>query len=384
VDIRVNDLRFHVDDAGNGPSVILLHGWPNTSRVWRRQVEALVRSGFRAVTPDLRGRGRSDKPQDVAQYRMPLLVSDVVGILDALDIERAHVVGHDWGSAVAWFVASLHPSRVDHLVDICFGNPAAAPRLTLQSLQRASHRIPFQFPGVAESLLPQDDWYLLRALANGRGDMDEAVKALSEPGALTAGFSWYRANAPLERLVAPPPRRIARDQAHDAVRLGAVAPLAYRLAIQAEALRRGLEPMPRHVLEDSEPGLDFPSILPADLGLAHRPSPLVGYWGIPPRQVSPSKGNTSVSGAVEAVGSDPGRPETTTRPRHRARGANTPWQMSRFVSGRGVSAARRSRNSSGSKISSLVPSFQALLSSSAMRPSPRRRSRSCAKGGRKT
>jgi pimeloyl-ACP methyl ester carboxylesterase len=205
MDIRVNNLRFHVDDEGNGPSVILLHGWPNTSCVWRRQVEALVRAGFRAVTPDLRGRGRSDKPQDIAQYRMPLLVSDVVGFLDALDIKRAHVVGHDWGSAVAWFFASLHPSRLDHLVDICFGNPAAAPRLTLQSLQRASHRILFQFQGVAESLLPQNDWFLLRALANGRGDMDEAVKALSEPGALTAGFNWYRANAPLERLVAPPP-----------------------------------------------------------------------------------------------------------------------------------------------------------------------------------
>jgi pimeloyl-ACP methyl ester carboxylesterase len=206
MDLRVNGLRFHVDDEGTGPPVILLHGWPDTSRVWRRQVEALVRAGFRAVTPDMRGRGRSEKPQDVAQYLMPVLVSDVVGILDALGIERAHVVGHDWGSPVAWFVAHLHPSRVDHLVDIGSGNPAAAPRLTLPSLQRASHRILFQFQGAAETLLPQDGWYLLRALLNGSGDFDEAVKALSEPGALTAGFNWYRANAPLERLVAPPPK----------------------------------------------------------------------------------------------------------------------------------------------------------------------------------
>jgi pimeloyl-ACP methyl ester carboxylesterase len=136
---------------------------------------------------------------------MPLLAGDVIGILDKLNIERAHVIGLDWGSGVAWYVAAHHSSRVDHLVDINFGNPATWPRTTLQSLQRTSHRILFQAPGVAEALLPQDDWHLLRALCDGHGDIDEYVKTLSEPGALTGGFNWYRANAPLERLVTPPP-----------------------------------------------------------------------------------------------------------------------------------------------------------------------------------
>jgi pimeloyl-ACP methyl ester carboxylesterase len=126
MDLRVNDPRSHVNDEGSDP-LILLHGWPDTSRVWRRQVGALVRAGFRAVTPDMRGRGRSEKPQDVAQYRMPVLVSDVVGILDALGIERAHVVGHDRGSPVGWFVAHLHPSRVDHVAKVSIAFDAGTP-----------------------------------------------------------------------------------------------------------------------------------------------------------------------------------------------------------------------------------------------------------------
>lgn len=205
MDIKANGLRFHAIDEGTGTPVLLLHGFPDTGRLWRRQIDALVGAGFRAVAPDLRGRGQSDKPKGVDQYALPLIIQDVVGILDALRIERAHVVGHDWGAAVAWLVASLQPERVNKLVAISVGNPAAAPKPTLQSLQKGWYRILIQFPELAEELFRRDDWYLLRELLQGGGDVDEYIRNLSEPESLTAGFNWYRANLPVERLLAPAP-----------------------------------------------------------------------------------------------------------------------------------------------------------------------------------
>src|SRR6202023_774303 len=92
---------FEVADEGTGPPVVLLHGFPDTHALWRHQVAALTGAGFRTIAPDMRGRGASDRPADVAAYALPNMVADVTGIMDALGIKRAHVVGHDWGAAVA-------------------------------------------------------------------------------------------------------------------------------------------------------------------------------------------------------------------------------------------------------------------------------------------
>src|SRR5438876_8291892 len=87
-------VQFHVRDEGSGKPVILLHGFPDTGDLWRNQIPALVEGGFRVIVPDLRGRGRSSKPPAVSDYRLSTIVRDVTGILDALGIERAHIVGH--------------------------------------------------------------------------------------------------------------------------------------------------------------------------------------------------------------------------------------------------------------------------------------------------
>src|SRR6202022_920369 len=116
--IEANGLQFHVRDAGSGAPVILLHGFPDTGDLWRNQVPALVQNGFRTIVPDMRGRGGSSKPENVSDYRLSTIVRDVTGIMDALGIERAHVVGHDWSAAVAWLLAALAPERVDRLVAI--------------------------------------------------------------------------------------------------------------------------------------------------------------------------------------------------------------------------------------------------------------------------
>lgn len=135
---------------------------------------------------------------------MQKLVADVTGIMDALGIARAHVVGHDWGAAVAWLVAMFAPGRVDHLVAISVGCPGAAGPPSLEALQKSWYRILVQFEGVAEDLFQRDGWYLMRELLQGGGDgFDHYVATLSEPGALTAGLNWYRANLPVDQLIGP-------------------------------------------------------------------------------------------------------------------------------------------------------------------------------------
>ncbi len=206
-EIIVNGLRFFVVDEGekSGPTALLLHGFPDTSYVWRHQIPALVAAGFRAIAPDLRGRGRSERPDQVEDYALSKIVRDVAGIMDALGVERAHVVGHDWGAAVAWLFASLLPQRVDRLVVLSVGHPATRARPSLEALQKGWYRLLIQFPG-SEEIFRQDDWYLMRTLLQGGGDVGQYLEDLAEPGALTAGMNWYRANMSPQQLVAPPPQ----------------------------------------------------------------------------------------------------------------------------------------------------------------------------------
>ena len=108
--------------------MVLLHGFPDSGRLWRHQVPALAEAGFQVVVPDLRGYGRSGKPESVDAYSLPFLAGDVLAVLAELGIDRAHVVGHDWGAALAWALASLAPGNVDHLVVLSVGHPATFRR----------------------------------------------------------------------------------------------------------------------------------------------------------------------------------------------------------------------------------------------------------------
>src|ERR1700691_4230297 len=123
VDVGGVGIEFEV--TGVGRPVVLLHGFPDSGRLWRHQVPALVDAGFQTIVPDLRGYGGSDRPADVEADSIPFLARGVVAVLDSLGIERAHVVGHDWGAALAWAFGSLLPDRVDHLVALSVGHPSA-------------------------------------------------------------------------------------------------------------------------------------------------------------------------------------------------------------------------------------------------------------------
>ena len=190
--LQVNGISLHVEDLGSGKPVLLLHGWPDSAYLWRNQIPFLVKNGFRVIAPDLRGLGRSARPEGVAAYAVQNSVSDVVGILDALGIDTADVVGHDWGAAVAWFTASVHPNRVRRLVVLSVPHPLVPP--TLRQREMAWYQLFFQFEGIAEAWLQQDNWALFRQLSRGNGDIDRHISDLSRPGALTASLNWYRAN----------------------------------------------------------------------------------------------------------------------------------------------------------------------------------------------
>src|SRR5215831_14963254 len=114
--IENSGVGIEVADHGQGRPIVLLHGWPDSGRMWRHQTAALVDAGFRVIVPDLRGFGASDAPSEVEAYGLAHLFGDLTVALDQLGVERTHVVGHDWGAALAWGMAALAPDRVDHLV----------------------------------------------------------------------------------------------------------------------------------------------------------------------------------------------------------------------------------------------------------------------------
>ena len=189
--------------SGEGRPVILLHGFPDSGRLWRHQVQALTQAGFRTIVPDLRGYGGSDKPAETDAYAMHLLVNDAIAVLDDAGAARAHVVGHDWGAAVAWSLAAGAPDRVDHLVALSVGHPAAFRAAGFPQYARSWYMLLFQFRGVAETFLTANDWIGFRRWS-GHPDADAVVAQLEADQSLTPALNYYRANVPPESFLAPP------------------------------------------------------------------------------------------------------------------------------------------------------------------------------------
>jgi pimeloyl-ACP methyl ester carboxylesterase len=188
--VQLDDITLAVEDHGDGCPVVLLHGWPDTARLWRRQVPTLTGAGYRVVVPDLRGFGESGKPAEVEAYTAARLVDDVTGLLDHLSIERAHLVGHDWGAAIAWRTAALRPDRVASVVALSVGHPAALRAAGWAQREKSWYMLLFQFRGVAEQWLSLDNFRNLRQWSR-HPDIDEVVERLADPEALTAGLNLY-------------------------------------------------------------------------------------------------------------------------------------------------------------------------------------------------
>ena len=204
--VRVDNdgVGIEVEVVGAGPPVVLLHGFPDRGRLWRNQVPVISGAGYRTVVPDLRGFGASDKPEAVESYSLLVTAGDVLAVLDKLDIERAHLVGHDWGAALAWTIATFAPDRVDHLVTLSVGHPRAFVDAGIPQLEKSWYMLLFQFAGVAEKWLSGNDWACLRTWMD-HPDMEAVIKDLETNGSLTPGLNWYRANVPPAGLFGPPP-----------------------------------------------------------------------------------------------------------------------------------------------------------------------------------
>src|SRR5271155_4108541 len=109
--VEANGIPIHFAEAGSGPVVLLCHGFPESWYSWRHQLKALADAGYRAIAPDMRGYGQTDRPDEIERYTQLDLVGDMVGLLDALAVETAVIAGHDWGAPVAWHAALLRPDR---------------------------------------------------------------------------------------------------------------------------------------------------------------------------------------------------------------------------------------------------------------------------------
>jgi pimeloyl-ACP methyl ester carboxylesterase len=199
---------FDAIEAGppEGRPVLLLHGFPQTGLAWERQIAALAVQGYRVVAPDQRGYSPGARPERAEDYRMSLLVDDVVAITEELGWSTFDLVGHDWGGAVAWWTADAHPGRVRTLTVVSTPHPGAlatALRTDEDQRERSHYMIDWgETPATEERMLAHDA-QLLRALYAGAVPQDSVeayIRHLTRPGALTAALNWYRAGRPDGRI----------------------------------------------------------------------------------------------------------------------------------------------------------------------------------------
>ena len=186
----------------DGPLVLLLHGFPQSSFEWRHQLPVLGDMGYRAIAPDQRGYSSGARPEEIEAYRVPHLVGDVIEMADVLGHQNLHVVGHDWGAIIAWVAGIMHSNRVESIVPISVPHPAAlAQALANPDSPQAKMS---GYAGIwasegSEHMFLTNDAARLRKVFVGSGNTDEEieeyVRLLSQPGALTAALNWYRATA---------------------------------------------------------------------------------------------------------------------------------------------------------------------------------------------
>jgi pimeloyl-ACP methyl ester carboxylesterase len=209
ISLKANGFVFDALAAGpdDAPLVLFLHGFPEFANAWTPILLKTAAAGYRCVAVDQRGYSKGARPQNVADYDVKELVSDVVAFADALGAKKFHLVGHDWGGAVAWKVAAAHPDRLRSLTVLStpHSNALLAAIVSDPDQRERSRYIEFfrQPGGIAEASLLAEDGLRLRAVYRGKLDasaVDDNVRRFSEPGALTAAINWYRALDPGSRI----------------------------------------------------------------------------------------------------------------------------------------------------------------------------------------
>jgi epoxide hydrolase 4 len=209
---ELDDVRLHYVEAGDGPLVVLLHGFPEFWFAWRFQIPALAEAGFRVVAPDMRGYNLSSRPEGVAAYDTGRLAADVADLVRERGAQSAMVAGHDWGAAVAWATAMNHPQAVERLAILNVPHPRRMLEglRTPRQLARSWYVFFFQLPWLPERLARAGRWRAFRygfehdarPGAFTAQDIERYIEAWSQPGAVTAMINYYRAT------FRQPPRRL--------------------------------------------------------------------------------------------------------------------------------------------------------------------------------
>jgi epoxide hydrolase 4 len=199
---EVGDQTLHYVEAGDGPLLVLLHGFPEFWFGWRRQIAPLAAAGFRVVAPDTRGINLSSKPEGFKEYGVDLLAEDISGFVRELGAESAFLVGHDWGGSIAWTVAMNHPEVVDRLAIL----NAAHPRKLSEGLKHPSQLAKswyfffFATPGLPEEVVHLRDWHFFRHFLHDANpeytpeELKRYEEAWSQPGAAAGMINYYRAS----------------------------------------------------------------------------------------------------------------------------------------------------------------------------------------------
>lgn len=203
--LSTNGIALHAKIAGpeDGPLVLMLHGFPECADAWHRQVGPLAERGYLVVAPDQRGYGRSEKPPRTASYRQDVLAADAVGLIDAMGRDKAHVICHDWGGAVGWWLALDHPERVASFCVMNMPHPSVFARAlrTRAQLQRSWYIFALQLPLFPEWRLTRDDFGVLIRVMYANTvhkpftpeEIATYKDAWRQPGAIKAMIAWYRA-----------------------------------------------------------------------------------------------------------------------------------------------------------------------------------------------
>jgi pimeloyl-ACP methyl ester carboxylesterase len=198
----VGDVRLHYVEAGEGPLVVLLHGFPEFWYGWRLQIAPLAAAGFRVVAPDMRGYNLSSRPDGVQAYDTDHLTADIRGLIQERGAQSALLVGHDWGGSVAWATAMKYPEVVDRLAIL----NAAHPRKLSQGLhhpgqlRKSWYFFFFDLPGLPEAVVQADRWHFFRHFLHDArppytpAEMDRYVEAWSQPGAAAGMINYYRSS----------------------------------------------------------------------------------------------------------------------------------------------------------------------------------------------
>src|SRR5215467_2786901 len=199
---EVADQRLHYVEAGNGPLLVLLHGFPEFWFGWRLQIQPLVAAGFRVVAPDTRGYNLSSKPDGFEAYAVDLLADDIRGLIGKLGAKSALLVGHDWGGTIAWTTAMNHPEVVERLAIL----NAAHPRRLSEGLhnpnqlRKSWYFFFFATPGLPEEVVQLRDWHFFRHFLHDANppytpeEIERYEEAWSQPGAAAGMINYYRAS----------------------------------------------------------------------------------------------------------------------------------------------------------------------------------------------